>query len=315
MVNDLRRSLSSLPSRLFLAALALVVGSAPAPATASHRATGVDVSEFQGTMNWNTTVGAGIDFAFIRSTRGGTTGSSTGSGGNTVGAGRYDDPRFATNIAQSKNAGLLVAPYHYGRPDTIAVVGGQPTDATVRAAARDEAAHFVQVAGNFMTAGYLRPVLDLEERGGSSGWDPNTDALTATKLTLWANTFMDEVFALKGVEPIIYMNTNYAQNYITATGLDHRDLWIANWEEVTYGNPVTGHGGPPTGQMPGWSFWQYSSTGTGSTYGASSTFIDLDVANGDVNFVRSFLIPEPGGATVALLLSLGLLSSRRSRRV
>ena len=312
MVNDLRRSVSSLPSRLFLAALAVALGSAPA--AANHRATGVDVSEFQGTMNWNTTVGAGIDFAFIRSTRGGTTGSSTASGGNTVGAGRYDDIRFATNIAQSKNAGLLVAPYHYGRPDTIAVVGGQPTDAVVRAAARDEAAHFVQIAGSFMTAGYLRPVLDLEERGGASGSNPNSDILTDAKITLWANTFMDEVFTLKGVEPIIYMNGDFATNHITSTGLDSRDLWIANWEEVTFGNPVTGHGGPPTGQMPGWSFWQYSSTGTGSTYGASSTAIDLDVANGDVNFVRSFLIPEPGGATVALLLSLAHLSSRRRRQ-
>jgi len=40
-----------------------------------------------------------------------------------------------------------------------------------------------------------------------------------------------------------------------------------------------------------WNFWQYSSHGTTATVpGIESTFVDLDVAHGDINYVRSFLI-------------------------
>ena len=62
------------------------------------------------------------------------------------------------------------------------------------------------------------------------------------------------------------------------------DLWIANWNMSSYGQPVTGTGNPPigvwsAGGASNWDFWQYSGSennGKGPLYGASgnSSFDD-----------------------------------------
>ena len=81
------------------------------------RAFGVDVSSNQGTgIDWNKVAaaaasagGGGLTFAFVRSTRGGTSGTST------TGAMRVDDSQFTYNITNAKAAGLLTGPYHFGQ--------------------------------------------------------------------------------------------------------------------------------------------------------------------------------------------------------
>ena len=110
----------------------------------------------------------------------------------------------------------------------------------------------------------MRPVLDLE----NGGTDPDTGEplLNRSQLSSWANTFMNEVEARVGVEPLVYMNTNYATNYVNSSLAD-RDLWIANYNSNDrYGDPLT-TGSPPTGNAGDWSFWQYSSKGSGLLYG------------------------------------------------
>src|SRR5262249_43297973 len=81
------------------------------------RAFGLDVSSNQGAgINWNTvaapasTGGAGMSFVFIRSTRGGTSGTSS------TGSNRVDDTTYAYNIAGAKAAGMMAGPYHFARP-------------------------------------------------------------------------------------------------------------------------------------------------------------------------------------------------------
>ncbi|MCA9158424.1 MAG: glycoside hydrolase family 25 protein [Planctomycetales bacterium] len=274
--------------------LGLVCFMALPPVAWAQRARGVDASYWQGNMDWSKTYDAGARFAFVRSSRGLT----------------YDDTRFVQNMTTISNmaaAGktIYAGAYHYGIPSDA--LTSSSTSAAIEANARAEANHFVNTAGNYMTAGWLRPVLDLED-GGS--------LLDRSQLSSWANTFMNEVEARVGVEPLIYMNTNYATNYIDSSLAD-RDLWIANYNSGgVHGDPLT-TGSPPTGNAGDWSFWQYTSLGSSELYGIPGNTIDLNVANGDINFVRGFVIPssvpEPSGALVICGASL-LAFSRRRRR-
>src|SRR5690349_3750568 len=94
---------------------------------ADTRAYGIDVSHWQGAINWASAYGAGKVFAWTKATEGVT----------------YDDPTLAANMGGAKNAGVLIGPYHFARPENNAAV--------------DEANHFVASAKNYFTNGYLRP--------------------------------------------------------------------------------------------------------------------------------------------------------------
>jgi GH25 family lysozyme M1 (1,4-beta-N-acetylmuramidase) len=300
-----------------------------APAQEPPRARGVDVSQWQGDMNWSTAYDQGIRFAFVRSSRGGTT--PTG--------GTVTDTRFYENMSEldalaASGRPIYAGAYHYARPDTI---GPVVNDATIRAHATDQAQHFVNTAGAYMTSGYLRPVLDLEVDGGFEDNDlltPATPALSPAQMSLWANTFMNHVETLSGAEPLIYLNTSFATNEVDATMRDH-DLWLARYNALPFDpltdNPATvvpfknpyGVWNSPIGSTTpshdAWDFWQYTNTALGSLYGASSVAIDLDVANGGLDFVRSFLIPpstvpEPTVALIPVAMGFALLATSHRRR-
>lgn len=71
----------------------------PAETEGGPRSKGIDVSEFQGTINWTKVKAAGKDFAFIR--------VSDGTG--------HADTKFGTNWSQAKSAGLLRGAYQFMR--------------------------------------------------------------------------------------------------------------------------------------------------------------------------------------------------------
>ena len=295
------------------------------PSSASAvRQVGVDVSEWQFTIDWPQVAASGKSFAFIRATRGGTTGSSSGGGSNTVGNGRYDDPNFLTNITEAKNAGLLVAPYHFARAD---IATSDPVD---------EATHFLEIAGPYMSAGYLRPVLDLEAGG----------QMSTSALTTWGLRFTNTIAAAKGeaARPIIYMNRNYANVEVDGTTTvggkkitDH-PLWLANPDLYNYAtdkavDPLTdptppgfylgtvsspiypnplGPWGLDTGALPKtWAFWQYSLGG--GTVPGIPVGVDLDVFHSELGPISMFLVPEPSGICVGALM-LAAVGLRRARR-
>ncbi len=138
---------------------------------------GIDVSHWQGNVNWTKVRNSGIIFAFVKATQGTS----------------YVDPNFEENIQSANSAGLYVGAYHFAEPENYN--------------ARDEATHFVNTIKPYLCKGYLRPVLDLED--GSS--------LGKEELSKWVNEFMIEVFNLTGIKPIIYTNPNYAENYLDSS--------------------------------------------------------------------------------------------------
>jgi len=204
---------------------------------------GIDVSHYQGDISWSEVYGAGYRFAFVKASEG-------------VG---WIDPNFVTNMDNGSDAGLLMGAYHFARPD----LGND---------AQDEALCFVSVARNYLKGGYLRPALDLEV--GSS--------LGKEALSNWVHEWMETVKNETGIEPIIYVSSNYANNYLDNSVAKY-DLWIAHW---TY-DPATS---PNTGIWNSWDFWQYSNNG--SVPGISGD-VDLDLFNGDIpRLYGAFVIPE-----------------------
>lgn len=153
---------------------------------------GIDVSHWQGTIDWTKVAGAGKEFAFMKAT------DDT----------NYIDPTFATNRAQARANGLLVGAYHFARPDP------SPGDA------RQEARFFVKVVDP--QAGSLLPVLDIETSQG----------LDQAGVTKWARTWVAEVRDLTGVTPLVYTSPYGWETRTGNTRLVARDgapLWIAHW--------------------------------------------------------------------------------------
>ena len=98
----LGRTLAAVVSSLALGLSLLVATSAPAaaePATNANPA-GIDVSHWQGTINWNSVRAAGIEFAWIKATEGTS----------------YKDPQFNRNYPNAHAAGVIRGAYHFARP-------------------------------------------------------------------------------------------------------------------------------------------------------------------------------------------------------
>ncbi len=255
---------------------------------------GLDLSDFQGHVTqatWNN-IAASYSFAYVRSSRGGTTGTYNESNSTGTGAMRYDDLYFADNIARASAAGILTGFYHYDRADVTTNTG------------TDEADHMLQVGGNYMKPGFLLPVLDLE-----AGSNRN-----AADLTQFSLDFINEISAQKGIVPIVYTNSSYNNDEVTATlaftntsGSPHTGVrtyqWLARPEgDLLNGDPVAAAGYPdPYGvwdpnfttkanstdpAVKPWVFWQNGSQGI-----SSAGTVDLDAANGNLEFVKDFLVP------------------------
>jgi GH25 family lysozyme M1 (1,4-beta-N-acetylmuramidase) len=73
----------------------------PQGAAAATTSAGIDVSHYQGSINWSSVKSAGIQFAYIKATE-----STT-----------YKDPTFNANYLNAYNAKVIRGAYHFARPN------------------------------------------------------------------------------------------------------------------------------------------------------------------------------------------------------
>jgi GH25 family lysozyme M1 (1,4-beta-N-acetylmuramidase) len=165
----------------------------PTPTPPSPYTEGIDISHWQGVIDWTKVAAAGKRFAFMKASE------STD----------FVDNTYVTNRAQAGAAGLYVGAYHFAQPSTG--VG----DAIA------EADHFINTAQP--ASGDLIPVLDLERSGG----------LSQVALDAWVKAFMGRVYERVGVKAIIYVSPNFWRTYMGDTtwfGANGYDiLWVAHW--------------------------------------------------------------------------------------
>ena len=173
----------------------------------SANSTGIDVSKWQGTVDWNAVKAAGIEFAIIRV---GYRGSATGV--------LVEDPTFKQNIKGATAAGLKVGVYFF-------------TQAITKAEAIEEASMALS-----LTAGYdlAFPIFIDTEIGSGNARANGLDKTTRTEIVeAFCKTIQNG-----GQKAGIYASRNWYNDKLDTGKLNNYFIWVAQYNtECTY----TGH--------------------------------------------------------------------------
>lgn len=187
---------------------------------------GIDVSQFNGSINWGYVKNEGIDFAFIRvGFRG------YGQAGNFA-----EDSMFKLNMAAAKNAGIPVGVYFV-------------TQAITEAEAVEEANWVLDKIKGYNLEYPI--AIDIEAPGLAKPTDiPRTQNLDKSTRTRLAKIFCQTI-QNAGYTPIVYTNVNWATNYLNMSELSQFDTWIAHYTSAS----APSYNGNYT-------IWQYTSLGS-----------------------------------------------------
>lgn len=183
---------------------------------------GIDVSEYQGEIDWQKVKDAGIGFVMLRV---GYRGYGTGEGQGKINA----DSQFESYLAGAAAVGLPIGVYFYSQ-------------AVDEAEAVEEAEYVLE-----MTAGYelAWPVaFDMEE---VSEGEARTKDLSAAQITDIALAFCGRV-AEAGHTPMVYGNVSWMLSKMELHRLNDIDKWFAQYRSLPY-YPYS------------FSIWQYSPAG------------------------------------------------------
>lgn len=154
---------------------------------------GIDVSRYQGAIDWKRVKAAGKQFAFIRL-------------GYCDNDGRIElDPTFKQNMKEAEAAGIAPGVYLYSYANT--------TEAAQRAAEDT----ISLIASERVT---YPVVLDLE--------DALYRGLSNEENTAIAKAYLSEIEAQK-YYAMLYTNTAFAREHLNMPELSRFDLWISDW--------------------------------------------------------------------------------------
>lgn len=252
---------------------------------------GIDVSHFQGNINWTSVKNDGIGFVFMKATEGVD----------------FVDSKFTTYMPGALAANLLAGPYHFARPDSF---NTNPLDAA------NEANDFVDAIQPYYqsSTNMLRPVIDLER---TSRQINDEAALAAEKIFLsqWIRNFAAVVQTRLSLSPIIYTSSGFA-TYVLEDDLNQYPLWIADPSST---NNFAAAAPPFQSDLgiwgnSGYTFWQWSWTGNVSGINP----VDRDVFDGTLQELRQYsnspVVPEPATGVFALIAAALCGASLRGRR-
>ncbi|WP_432035952.1 lysozyme [Streptomyces cucumeris] len=170
---------------------------AAAKATLAGGVEGVDVSNYQGTVDWAALGNANVRFAYVKATE------STG----------YKNPSFSSQYDGAAQQGILHGAYHFALPD--------------RSSGTAQADYFMNNGGTWTDDGTtLPPALDIEY----NPYGAECYGLTPAQMVEWIKDFSGTVAARTGRAPVIYTTTNW---WATCTGnspdLAENPLWLARY--------------------------------------------------------------------------------------
>ena len=162
---------------------------------------GIDVSKWNGEIDWDVVKAQGIDFAIIRC---GYRGSSTGA--------LVQDPYFVQNLQNAKRAGMKVGLYFF-------------TQATTDVEAVEEASMAVALLQGVQLE---YPIfIDTEGAGGNG----RADGLAVEERTGVCSAFCQTVESA-GYTAGVYASRNWYNNALQLTSLDDYYIWLAEYRET-----------------------------------------------------------------------------------
>ena len=165
---------------------------------------GIDVSKWQGSIDWAAVAASGIDFAIIRV---GYRGAATGA--------LVEDPYFKQNIAGARKAGIKVGVYFF-------------TQAISEAEAVEEASMVLTLIAGYQVS---YPVfIDTE-----SASDGRANGLSRNTRTAVVQAFCRTI-ANGGYRPGVYASKSWFENQLNASALGNCSIWVAQYNTTcTYG--------------------------------------------------------------------------------
>lgn len=158
-----------------------------------NNAKGVDVSHWQGNIDWAKVKGAGYSFAIMKATEG---------------KGMVDDT-LAANLQGAREAGIATGVYHFCRASDVAE-------------AQAEAAFFISVldgVGGLMAI-TIPPILDIE----------TVQATTTGEVTGISHAWLESVEAYYGIPPMFYSYPWFADEYLESS-LSKYKIWLADYNK------------------------------------------------------------------------------------
>lgn len=162
---------------------------------------GVDVSVYQGEIDWQAVADAGVDFAIIR----------VGYRGYSQGA-IQPDTNFQKNMEGALKAGLDVGVYFFSQATTVRE-------------AEEEADYVLEAIRNYPVT--YPVVFDWEFIDGQQA---RTDEIEGEHMTECAKTFCELVRA-GGYTPMVYFNQEQGYLYYQLDQLDEFSFWLAEYDE------------------------------------------------------------------------------------
>ena len=162
---------------------------------------GVDVSKYQGNINWNQVKASGVEFAIIR----------VGYRGYGSGA-LVEDPTFRQNIRGATAAGLKVGLYFYSQ-------------AVNEAEAAEEASMVLRLCSGYNIS---YPIyFDTEKVAGDTG---RADNISRSQRTANAVTFCD-IIRNAGYRAGVYSYASWFYNQLNIANLTQYSIWIAQYRD------------------------------------------------------------------------------------
>lgn len=160
---------------------------------------GIDVSVYQGTIDWASVARAGIRFAMVR-----------------AGSGQTADSRAAENARGANANGIVLGLYWFSYAYTVAM-------------ARAEANRLIQFARDYDVRFPL--VWDYEEASVQHAAQKGV-TVTRELVTAMAEIFCKTVYAA-GYTPMVYSNRNFLMTYVDLAAITAPvRLWLAQWGAV-----------------------------------------------------------------------------------